>query len=143
MIGDIIEAIANVEAESAALQALGLKRAYPDAPTAVQEPPVIINVPGKGVRLWPPTSNLRSVNHEVHAQVLISKGDVTSADKAAKQWIEAMIATFEGHMQLGGLVTRCGVKSYDYGKIEYAAVEYLGVDFVLGVDERTQVVYTP
>ena len=140
-VASIIQEVAAIQGQSATLTALGLKRAFADAPESLPELPCIVNVPGKAKRAWPATSGLRSVEHEIHMQLFMGRSDLPTADKAAKQWITAMMDLFDQNVTLGGNVTMAGVTAYEYGKLAYGAVEYLGVDCTLTASERTQVAY--
>lgn len=137
----VVAEIADLASASAALQDAGLKRAYPDAPESVADTPAMVIVPDQGKRKWPATNGLRSVDHEIHVQVLLGRSDLASADQAAKPFIGAVFDLFDQNVTLGALVTASGVTAYKYGKTTYGGVDFVAVDFTVSVMERTPIAY--
>lgn len=119
----------------------GVKRAHPNAPESLAELPCFVTVPEKGERAWPLKPNLRDTTHDLRMTLYVSRGDLPGADQALKPWIDTVIATFDQHLTLGGACLAAGVVSYEYGKVEYAGTDYLGISFVLRAREVTGVVY--
>jgi hypothetical protein len=68
-------------------------------------------------------------------------GDLQAADRILKPFIDLIVDTFDQNITLKGSAFNSGIVKYQYGKLEFAGVEYLGIKFTLRVEERKQILY--
>lgn len=133
----IIKAAANVQRSIP-----GVAAAFDDAPSSLNQLPCFVTYPGEGQVDWPRAPSLRRVQHDLNMDLYVQKGgDVQAADRILKPFLDLVIDTFDQNIQLGGTCLNSGVMSYQYGKLEYAGVEYLGIKFTLRAVEIKQVVF--
>lgn len=137
MIDDIIKSAAGVQRGIS-----GIKAAFPDARSSISQFPAFINYPGKGDLQWPRKPSVRQITHDINMDLLVQEGgDLSSADRLLKPYLNRVMETFDQHITLGATCLNSGVVSYNYGQIEYAGIKYLGIKFTLRAVELTQVVY--
>ncbi|WDL97802.1 hypothetical protein [Alicyclobacillus sp. ALC3] len=120
----------------------GLARVHEDASEAIQQVPATMIVPHKGTLEWPRKPNQRMTTHDLTLTLVVSRGgDLASADKALKPWVDKIVALFDQNITLGGTTFNAGVVDYDYGHVEYAGTLYLGITFTLRAVEIATVNY--
>jgi hypothetical protein len=120
----------------------GISAAYIDAPTSLSQLPCFVTYPGTGEIEWPRRPSARTITHDLNMDLYVQKGgDVQAADRILKPFIDNVIATFDQNLTLNGTAFNSGVIKYQYGVLEYAGVQYLGIKFVLRAMEYAQVVY--
>lgn len=137
MIELIIKGAANVE-----LTITGIQAAYPDAPSSLNQFPCFLNYPSSGDIGWPREMSVRNIDHTINVDLLVQKGgDLSSADRLCKPYIAKVIEAFDQNITLGNSCLAAGISHYDYGVIEYAGVQYIGIKFTLKAIEKQQVIY--
>jgi hypothetical protein len=137
-INDIIKGAVNVQKTMP-----GIRAAFQDVPTSLNQLPCFVTYPSSGNLQWPRLPSIRRIEHDLNMDLYVQKGgDLSAADRTLKSYIDLVIATFDKNIQLSGACLNSGVIKYQYGKMEYAGVEYLGIRFTLRVVEMTQVVYS-
>lgn len=116
---------------------------YPDAPEALNDHlPAFVSYPLDGDLEWPRQPSKRTITHNIAMDFFVSRsGDLAGADRTLKPYVQQVIALFDQNITLQGSCLTAGVVKYQYGKIEYAGVDYLGIKFTLRAIELTQVVY--
>lgn len=122
----------------------GIKAAFQDAPSSLNQLPCFVTYPDSGQLDWPRTSGRRKIEHDACMDLYVQKGgDLASADRILKPYIDKVIEAFDQNLSLGGACVNSGVVSYKYGMLNYAGVEYLGIKFILKAVEMQQVIYKP
>lgn len=120
----------------------GIARVNDNAPESLSVLPATILIPSKGSVDWPRKPNQRMTTHDLTLMLLVSRGgDLASADQALKPWVAKLIDLFDQNITLNGSALNAGVVDYQYGHIEYAGVDYLGITATLRAVEIAQLVY--
>lgn len=120
----------------------GVKSAFEDAPSSLNMLPCFVTYPDTGQLQWPRQGSVRKLEHDLNMDLYVQKGgDLQTADRILKPYIDNVISTFDQNLTLGGTCVNSGVVSYKYGVLTYAGVDYLGIKFTLKAIEMTQVVY--
>jgi len=120
----------------------GINQAYTDMPTSLGNLPCFVTYPAKGNLEWPRKGMVRTVTHDLHMDLYVQKGgDLASADRLLKPFLDTVINTFDQNISLGGNCVTSGVIDYEYGVLVVADVPYLGIKFTLRVVEMAQVIY--
>lgn len=122
----------------------GIGRTWDTAPESLNELPAVIVVPNTGDVEWPRKPSLRQMDHNLKLVVLVNRGaDLSQADQEARPFIDAFIRAFDQHLTLNGTAMNSGITHYAYGKVTWAGVDYLGVEFNLRAVEREVGNYAP
>jgi hypothetical protein len=120
----------------------GIVQSYTDTPASLTNLPCFVTYPSKGELLWPRKGMVRTVTSDMHMDLYIQKGgDIAAADRLLKPYIDQVINLFDQNITLGGNCVTSGVVSYEYGVINVAGVDYLGIKFILRAIEMAQVIY--
>jgi hypothetical protein len=120
----------------------GIQSAFADVPTSLNQLPCFVTFPASGDLDWPRIPQRRKVTHDLDMDLFIQKGgDLQSADRLLKPFIDLVIDTFDQNITLGGTCLLSGVVKYQYGRLEFAGVEYLGIKFTLKAVEYKQVMF--
>jgi hypothetical protein len=116
---------------------------YPDAPEAINDRlPAFVTYPHEGELEWPRKPSQRKITHNIMMDFLVSRaGDLAGADKLLKPFVTRIMDLFEQNLALQGTCLNSGIVHYQYGKIEYAGIMYLGIRFTLRAIELNQVTY--
>jgi len=120
----------------------GIVQSYPDMPASLNSLPCFVTYPSKGQLQWPRQGMVRTITHDIHMDLYCQKGgDIATADRLLKPFLDTVIETFDQNISLSGTCVTSGVVDYDYGVLNIAGVDYLGIKFVLRAVEKTQVIY--
>lgn len=120
----------------------GIAQAWPNAPEQLSTLPAFVTVLKSFEVAWPRKPSIRDITWDFNMTLLLSRGgDLPAADAALKPFVDLVIAAFDQAITLGGACLAAGVSGGEYGKVEYAGVEFLGITFVLRAREIQQVVY--
>lgn len=120
----------------------GIARVHENAPESISQLPATMLVPFKGSLDWPRKPNQRTATHDLTLTLIVSRGgDLSSADKALKPWVDTIIDLFDANITLQGAAFTAGVVDYSYGHIDYGGVQYLGVTYTLRAVEVKQLNY--
>ena len=133
--------IQQVAAIAAAIP--GIIKAWDKAPESLNELPAAVAVPSTGAIQYPRVPGLRQSEHVIKLILFFSRGDLPTADAQARPFIDQVVRTFDQHLTLGGSVAASGITDYKYGKVSWAGVDYLGVEFSLRAVEREVGNYAP
>lgn len=134
---DIINGAVTVQKSIA-----GVKAAFSDSPSSLNQLPCFVTYPVSGEREWPRKMNVRTITHDFDMDLYVQKGgDIQAADRILKPFLDTVIETFDQNITLSGSCLTSGVVKYQYGKMDYAGVEYIGIKFTLRAVEMKQVVY--
>lgn len=137
MIDQIINGATNVE-----LTIPGISASYADVPSSLNQFPCFLNYPSSGQLEWPRSPGIRTVEHTINVDLLVQKGgDLSAADRLCKPYIDKVIETFDQNITLQDSCLTAGIADYNYGVIEYAGVQYIGIKFTLKAIVKQQVVY--
>lgn len=137
MIDAIIHGTAKVE-----MTIPGINGAFTDVPSSLNQFPCFLNYPSTGDIEFPRQMNVRSTTHTVNIDLLVQKGgDLSAADRLCKPYIAKTVQVFDQNVTLFNSCLIAGINHYDYGVIEYAGVQYIGIKFTLKAIEKEQVVY--
>lgn len=120
----------------------GIQTAFQDAPSSLNQLPCFVTYPGDGQLQWPRQGMVRKIEHDINMDLYVQKGgDIATADRILKPYIDLIISTFDQNITLGGSCVNSGVINYKYGTLTYAGVDYLGIKFTLKAMEMQSVVY--
>ena len=128
---NIMTQIANVE-----MTIDGIKRAYDQAPPAINQFPCFINFPEAGEVNRSPS--LRRTTHTIKLLLYVTKGaDLPSAESELRPYYDKTMDAFDTHLTLFGFCSNSQIVRYAYGVLSYAGQPYLGISFDLSVVEWT------
>lgn len=137
-------AVDKIISEAAVVQntITGIKQVFSDIPTSLNVLPCFVTYPSKGQLQWPRQPMVRTITHDLNMDLYVQKGgDLASADRFLKPYIDLVIETFDQNITLGGNCITSGVVDYSYGVLTVSGVEYLGIKFTLKAIEKSQVIY--
>lgn len=139
-------AIESIITQVAAIQSgiTGVKKAWDTSPESVNELPCFVNFPASGDVPWPRVPNLRKVTHTIKMQLMVQRGgDLAGAESQLRPFVDRVISTFDQKLTLNGTAQSSGISRYEYGVVQYAGVDYLGIVFTLQALEIQSVVFQP
>ncbi len=120
VIGKVVEVQKTIE---------GVKQAYQYAPESLAELPCFLNFPASGELEQAP--NLLIVTHTIRMQLFVRRGDLSSAEKELRPFVDRVIETFCKNIRLDGSVEYSKLRRYEYGVLTWGETPYLGITFEL------------
>ena len=134
---DVIRGAVNVQKNIP-----GINMAHEDAPSSLNQLPCFVTYPFEGELIWPRPVMQEIITHDLNMDLYVQKaGEVQAVDRILKPYIDLVISTFNQNISLGGTCFNSGIIKYKYGTLTYSGIDYLGIKFILKVEERKNVIY--